>query len=382
MMIEDALSHVSDEETRELIRLRRDFHRHPELGYEELRTSGIIAERMAHLGYEVRRGVAKTGVLAQRGERGRTLLLRADMDALPIRELNDVEYRSQKAGVMHACGHDGHVAIALMAASRLSQAPSPGRIRFAFQPAEEGGCGADRMIEEGALDDVDAALGLHLWSYLPLGTIAVTAGPTMASVDEFNIEVRGKGCHAAMPHEGEDPIVAAAVLIQELQTIISRGISPLESAVVSVTKIEAGSAYNVIPETARLAGTIRTFSEDVRQKIHARMREIVGERGELTIEKKTRVLINDPRMCAIVRRAGADLVGEENIVEARTMGGEDFASILAKVPGCFFFVGAATSADAEPHHSPRFDIDERALAIGLEVLTASAKAYLDGGFGG
>jgi amidohydrolase len=356
--------------------MRRDFHRHPELGYEEVRTSGIVAETMAKLGYEVRRGIAKTGVLAERGRGGKTLLLRADMDALPILEENDVEYRSTNAGVMHACGHDGHTAIALAAAARLAGVSFSGRVRFAFQPAEEGGQGADRMIEEGALDDVDAAIGLHLWSDIPLGKVAVTVGPTMASVDEFTLEVRGQGCHAAMPHFGIDPIVRGTHIVQEFQSIVSRAVSPLESAVISVTKFHAGSAFNIIPDTAQLAGTVRTFSESVRNHVHEKMREVVGDRGKLDIVKKTNVLVNDARICEIVRRAMVEVVGEENILEGkRTMGGEDFASFLAGVPGCFFFIGAAPSKTPQPHHSPRFDIDERGLALGLEIMTRAAHHY-------
>jgi amidohydrolase len=367
---------VTAKEAREMVRMRRDFHRHPELGYEEVRTSGIVAETMAKLGYEVRRGIAKTGVLAQRGRGGSTLLLRADMDALPILEENDVEYCSTNAGVMHACGHDGHMAIALAAAARLACVSFPGRVRFAFQPAEEGGQGADRMIEEGALDDVDAAIGLHLWSDIPLGKVAVTVGPTMASVDEFTLEVHGQGCHAAMPHFGIDPIVHGTHIVQEFQSIVSRGVSPLESAVISVTKFHAGSAFNIIPDTAQLAGTIRTFSESVRKHVHEQMKEVVGDRGKLNIVRKTNVLVNDARICEIVRRAMVEVVGEENILDGRrTMGGEDFASFLAGVPGCFFFIGAAPSKTPEPHHSPRFDIDERGLALGLEIMTRAAHHY-------
>ncbi len=369
-----------EEETKELVQLRRDFHRHPELGFREVRTSRIVAERLEPLGYRVRRGVAETGVLADRGESGRRLLLRADMDALPIHEENDVEYRSRSQGVMHACGHDGHTAIGMLAAARFAKESPGGRLRFAFQPAEEGGQGADLMIREGALEGVDAALGLHLWSTLPVGAIAVTTGPAMASVDEFTIEVRGRGCHAAMPHQGDDPIVAAAALVQSLQTIVSRSLSPFDPAVVSVTRIEAGSAFNVIPETARLYGTVRTFSESVRDAVHQAIRERVGEKGSAEIVKKTKVLVNDARMCAIVRRAAESVVGAEHVLDdVRTMGGEDFASFAAAVPGCFFFVGAAPGPNPEPHHSPRLDVDERALPIGLEVLTRAATLYLKEG---
>jgi amidohydrolase len=374
--LDQALRLVSQDEAQELVRIRRDFHRHPELAYQEVRTSGIVAEKMTKLGYEVRRGVAKTGVLAQRGREGRTLLLRADMDALPIREQNDVEYRSTNDGVMHACGHDGHMAIALMAATRLAGASFPGRVRFAFQPAEEGGQGADGMIREGAVDDVDAAMGLHLWSFLPLGKIAVTTGPTMASVDEFTLEVYGRGCHAAAPHEGIDPIVVGTQIVQEFQSIVSRAVDPLEPAVVTVTTFHAGSVFNVIPDTAQLTGTVRTFSEKVRDLVHQKMREIVGDRGKIEIVKKTRVLMNDARVAEIVRQAAAEVVGEKNVIEGYRMTlGEDFSSFAAAVPSCFFSVGAAPQKDAEPHHSPRFNIDERGMALGLEVMTRAAQLY-------
>jgi len=222
-------------EKKELVRLRRDFHRHPELGYHEVRTAGIVASRLKELGYDVVDGVAETGVLATRGEGGPSLFVRADMDALPIQEANDFDHRSRHDGVMHACGHDGHTAIGLMVASRFARASFPGRIRFGFQPAEEGGCGADRMIEEGALNGFDAALGLHLWNYLPVGKVLVTPGPAMAAVDDFTIEVRGRGGHAARPQESDDPIVAAADIIRDFQTIVSRGIDLFDCVV--LTKI-------------------------------------------------------------------------------------------------------------------------------------------------
>jgi amidohydrolase len=372
---------ASAAETEELVRLRRDFHRHPELGYREKRTAGIVAARMKELGLEVTEGVAETGVLASRGAGERTLLVRADMDALPITEANEVEYKSRNDGVMHACGHDGHTAICMMVASRFARADFPGRIRFAFQPAEEGGQGADRMIAEGALEGVDAALGLHLWNALPVGKVAVTSGPTMAAVDDFTIEVRGSGGHAAIPHETEDPIVAAAGIVRDAQTIVSRRVDPFETAVVSITSIHGGDAFNVIPDRVRLRGTIRTFRPEVRETIHARLREIVGPRGTLEVMSVTRALVNEPRMCAIARRAAAEVVGAENVVEGmRTMGGEDFASVLAAVPGCFFFVGSASESGSYPHHNPRFDVDERALPLALQIMTRAARSYLENGF--
>jgi amidohydrolase len=372
---------VTAEERAELVRMRRDFHRHPELGFEEVRTSGIVAARLRELGFEVRTGFARTGVTGTRGKGGRTLFVRADMDALPIREENEVEYRSGNEGVMHACGHDGHTAVALVAAARFARADFPGTIRFGFQPAEEVGQGADRMIADGGLDGADAALGLHLWNSMPVGRVGVTEGAAMASVDDFDLVIRGRGGHAAAPHEADDPVVKAASVIQDLQTVVSRAVDPMQAAVVSVTWIEGGSAYNVIPESVTIRGTIRTFDERVKKDVHRRMREVVGSRGELTIESMTKVLVNDPRMCRIVREAAASVVGPGNVVaDERTMGGEDFASVLAAVPGCFFFVGSAASEGAFPHHHPRFDVDERSLAIGLEILTRAARAYLERGF--
>jgi len=372
---------VPEAERAELTRLRRDLHRHPELGFREARTSGIVAARLTELGYDVRTGLGGTGVTGQRGAGGRTLFVRADMDALPIREENDAEYRSRNDGVMHACGHDAHTAVGLLAATRFAAATFPGTLRFGFQPAEEVGEGADRMIADGALEGVDAALGLHVWNSMPVGKVGVTAGPAMASVDDFDVVVHGRGGHAAAPHEADDPVVKAAAIVQELQAVVSRGVDPLQSAVVSVTWIEGGSAYNVIPEKVTLRGTVRTFDEDVKREIHRRMREVVGARGTLEIRSMTRVLVNDPRMCRIVHAAAASVVGAGNVVtDERTMGGEDFASMLAAVPGCFFFVGSAADGGAYPHHHPRFDVDERAMAIGLEIMTRAVRAYLERGF--
>lgn len=365
-------------EREELIRLRRDFHAHPELGYQEVRTSGIVAARLKELGFDVREGLGRTGVIADRGSGGRGLYVRADMDALPIVEANEVAYRSTNEGVMHACGHDAHTAINLLTASRFATGDLPARLRFGFQPAEEGGQGADRMIEDGGLDGIDAALGLHVWNSMPVGIVAVTEGPAMASVDDFTVEVHGTGCHAAEPHQGDDPIVKAAGIIQDLQTIVSRGVSPHARAVVSVTRVDGGSAFNVIPDRVTLWGTVRTFDEAVRTSILERMRKIVGDRGELSVRSVTRVLVNDPAMCEIVREAAVSVVGKDRLVtDEVTMGGEDFASVLAAVPGCFFFVGSAGDGGGFPHHNARFDIDERALAIGLEVMTRSVRSWLE-----
>ncbi len=370
-------------EREELVRLRRDFHRHPEIGYEEVRTSGIVAARLEELGLAVRTGLGKTGVVADSrpGENAfatpSTLYVRADMDALPVHEENEVEYRSVHDGVMHACGHDAHTAINLTLAGRCAGAPLPARLRFAFQPAEEGGQGADRMIEDGALEGVDAALGLHVWTQLPFGTIGVAEGPVMAAVDEFVVSVNGTGGHAAMPHQCDDPIVTAAGLVRDFQTIVSRSVDPLETAVVTVTAIAGGDSFNVIPPRVTLQGTVRTFDSGVRDLVHERLREIIGSRGTFVVRSITRALHNDPAMCELVRRAAGAVVGEKNVVDSgRTMGGEDFASILAAVPGCFFFVGAAPEGDVFPHHNPRFDIDERSLSLGFEVMSRAVRLWI------
>lgn len=365
-------------EKEELVRLRRDFHTHPELGYREVRTSGIVAARLKELGFDVREGLAKTGVIADRGSGKRGLYVRADMDALPIVEANDVPYRSVNDGVMHACGHDAHTAINLLTASRFAAADLPARLRFGFQPAEEGGCGADRMIEDGGLDGIDAALGLHVWNSMPVGFVGVTEGPAMASVDDFTVEVHGVGCHAAEPHQGDDPIVKAAGIIEAFQSVVSRNVSPHAKAVLSVTQVHGGSAFNVIPDRVTLSGTIRTFDQAVRDAIVGRMREIVAGKGELSVRTLTRVLVNDPAMCALVRSAAESVVGKDKVLtDVVTMGGEDFASVLAAVPGCFFFVGSQGDGGGHPHHNARFDIDERSLAIGLEVMTRSVRAWLE-----
>jgi amidohydrolase len=276
---------ATDDEVRELVRLRRDFHRHPELGYQETRTAAIVAKRLQELDYTVREGVAVTGVLGDRGRGGRTLLVRADMDALPIEEQSDADYRSVHAGVMHACGHDAHTAIGLVAAARFAAIETPGSLRFAFQPAEEGGQGADRMIEQGALEGVDAVLGLHVWNSMPVGVVGVTPGAAMAAVDDFSIEIRGEGGHAAMPHQTDDPIVRAAAIVSNLQTVVSRRVSPFDAAVVSVTQIHGGTAFNVIPDVVHVQGTVRTFLPHVREEVHRRIRDASANAGRCRCDR-------------------------------------------------------------------------------------------------
>ena len=381
----------TESEHAELIATRRDIHQHPELRYEENRTAGLVVERLNAQGYAPTPGVGQTGVVAllEGQAPGPCVLLRADMDALPLQEQNEVPYRSVHEGVMHACGHDGHTAIALTTARILKRLPPPARgsIKLMFQPAEEGGNGAVAMIEDGVLETpkVDAAFGLHLWNYLEVGKVAVTDGPFMASVDEFTIEVRGRGGHGAIPDEARDPVLAAAQIVTALQQIASRNVSPLQSVVVTVGRIRGGDAFNIIPDTVELAGTLRSFDEDVWKDLPLHFERVVQGTAaahdcavDIKLERLMRPTINDPAMAAIVRAVACEVVGPENVVSLQTMGGEDFAEVLAKVPGCYFFVGSRNEERGlvHPHHSPHFDIDEGALPIGARLLAGVAQRYL------
>jgi len=377
-----------------LIATRRDFHAHPELGYQENRTAGIVAERLSHYGMRVRTGVGGTGVIGVlEGALPRpTLLVRADMDALPLQEENDVEYRSQNPGAMHACGHDGHTAMLLAVAEALSHWRSElrGTVKFVFQPAEEGGGGARRMIEDGAMDDppVDAALACHLWNNYPVGRIGVRTGPTFACADRFSARIKGKGGHGAHPDQTVDPIVIAAQIITAFQSIVSRNVSPLETTVISVTSIHGGSAYNIIPESVDIGGTVRSFSEPLRDHIRQRMEEVLrgitdafGAAFEFDYEVGYPPLSNDGEMADLVRAAATEVVSSAEVWENEpTTGGEDMAYFFQKVPGCMFLVGSAnTEAGLDyPHHSPRFDIDERALMVGASIMLCAIKRYLTG----
>jgi amidohydrolase len=387
---------LTAQERQGLVRLRRDFHRYPELGFQERRTAGVIAEYLRGLGLAPATGIAETGVVAMVGGAGkpggRTLLLRADMDALPIEEEGEREYRSGFTGVMHACGHDGHCATLLTACSVLQREAARlngGRVKAIFQPAEEGAGGAKRMIEEGVLESppVDAALGLHYWSILPTGKVAVTAGPTMAAVDEFHLTVIGKGGHAAHPQETRDPVVAGAALVSALQTLVSRRSDPLAAVVVTVAEFHAGSAFNIIPAEARLAGTIRCFDKAIWEEIPTQFEHVAagichahGCTYRLDYQRLNIPLVNDAGLAALVRETASELLGAENVVEIRTLGGEDMAEYLDRVPGCFFFVGAGNAAKGitAGHHHPAFDLDEDALAIGAELLVRVTRRYLAG----
>ncbi len=368
-----------------VVAIRRDLHQHPELAFEEHRTAGVVADRLRALGLAPQTGVAGTGVVAVidggAGD-GPTVLLRADMDALPVDEANDVPYRSQVPGRMHACGHDGHTAILLGVAEVLCGRRDrlAGRVKLIFQPAEESPGGAEPMIAAGVLAEppVDLAFGLHLWASLPTGAIGVGAGPQMASSDMFTVTIHGHGGHAAMPSECVDPVVVAAHLVTALQTIVSRSVPPLSTAVVTVAQLHAGHTFNVIPDSATLNGTVRTFDEAVRARVAERFAELVagvcaafGATGEIDWTPSYPVLVNDGAMAELVRAAAREVVGDDQVREATpSLGAEDFAYFLRQVPGCYFQVGLANAAKGTgaPHHNPRFDLDEEALPIAVEVL--------------
>ncbi len=378
------------EQTRELFpytqTLRRDFHMHPELGFQEVRTAGIVAKELRSLGLEVTTGIAETGVVALvEGEHpGPVLLVRFDMDALPIEEATGAEYASQNPGTMHACGHDGHTAIGLTVARMLTarRGEIHGTVKLVFQPAEEGEGGAERMVAEGVLENPrpDHTLALHLWNEKPLGWLGVTTGPAMAAAETFNISLTGKGGHGAAPHAAIDPLYAAAQIVTALQSIVSRNVPPMETAVVSVTAIRSGTTFNVIPQTAELQGTIRTFNPEIREIVLNRFREItegiaasLNCTAEIQIESITPAVINDPQVAARVRDVARQLFPDAEIdTNQRTMGSEDMAFMMENIPGCYFFIGSANpekGLDAA-HHHPRFDFDEAALRTGAALMTA------------
>ena len=380
----------------EVVETRRDLHRNPELSLQERRTAEIAAARSEQLGYAVRAGVGGTGVIADLtgaadgdGD-GPTLMLRADMDALPVRERGtDRVVTSEVDGVMHACGHDGHVAITLGAAAVLASLRDSwrGTLRLCFQPAEEIAAGAVPMIDDGALAGVDRVLGIHLWAPLQVGTIGVKEGPIFGSADEFGITVRGRGGHGGMPHTSIDPVVAAAHVVVGLQSLVSRETSPFEPAVVTVGRIEGGSAFNVIADEVRLRGTVRAVDPDIRERLLHRVEEvaaaIASAFGATALFERAAgcpPVISDADSVSIVRRAAAATVGEENVVtpQAITVGDDVACLINGAGSGCYFLVGAGDVARhaVAPHHSADFDIDERCLPVGVGTLVRAALEVL------
>ena len=379
----------------QLVAWRRDFHMHPELGYQEVRTAGIVADHLRTLGLEVSTGIGKTGVVALvEGDNtpldAPTVMLRFDMDALPIHEANDVPYRSQQAGVMHACGHDGHTAIGMGVAQLLVARRNelPGRVKLVFQPAEEALGGALAMINDGVLVEPkpSAAFGLHLWSRLPLNQVVVQSGPLWAAADSFTITVRGRGGHGAMPHETIDSTLVASEIVMALQSIVARNVNPTDTAVVSVGTFMSGNAANVISGEATLTGTIRSFTPEVRNLLFGRIDEIA--KGICQAHGATCVVeprlgcpatINSVAGAALMARVATGVVGAEQVAQiAPMMVGEDMAEFLDRAPGCFVLIGAADPAGPElsPHHNATFDFDERMLPTGVAVLAGAAMAYL------
>ena len=362
---------------------RRHLHAHPELSFQEHETAAFVRERLASFGGLEIESPTPTSVVArlQGGKPGRTLALRADMDALPIHEESGVEFPSTVDGVMHACGHDGHTAMLLAVALLLTEgrAELAGEVRFLFQHAEEvPPGGAAELVAAGVLDGVDSVVGCHLISDLDVGRVAVLDGAAMAAADTFSARIVGRGGHAAIPHETVDPIAVAAQAISSLQQIVSRGTSPIDSVVVSVTRIAAGTADNIIPEAVEVGGTVRTFKPELRARTREAMARILdgvtaahGATCTFDYREGYPAVDNDPVLGAIVRgEAGSRLADYEPV-----MGGEDFASYQRIVPGCFFFVGAG-GKDAYPHHHPRFTIDEAALPVGIELMTRPALRVL------
>ncbi len=358
--------------------IRRDIHAHPELAYAEHRTAGLVATHLESLGCEVHRGIGKTGVVAAiRGGKGlRAIGLRADMDALPIQERNTFEHRSQHVGCMHACGHDGHTTMLLAAAEVLARERHfDGVVYLVFQPAEEGEAGARAMIDDGLFErfPMEAIFGLHNWPGMPAGQFAVHVGPVMASADRFDVEVIGTGTHAAMPHLGIDPVVAAASLVQAFQTIASRTIDPLDAAVVSTTMFHAGEAYNVIPDRVSLSGTVRAFDAAVRDRIAKRLEELCGGIAaahgveiRMTYRKGYPPTVNAPEQAAVCAGVARELVGEARVslAERPSMGAEDFAFFLEHKPGCYVWIGNGPGEGGCTLHNPQYDFNDEIIPVG------------------
>jgi amidohydrolase len=380
----------------EVVTLRRDFHAHPELGFEEHRTAAIVAERLRAIGLTPVTGVGGTGVVAllegQAGP-GPTVLLRADMDALPVTEATGLEFASTVPGKMHACGHDCHTAVLLGAARVLwgRRALLRGRLKLVFQPAEEMVGGAAAMIADGVLEDppVDRAFGLHVWSGTPTGQIDIAAGPIMAAADHFSLTVRGRGGHAALPELCRDPLPAAAAIITAAQTIVTRQMPADQTVVLSFTQIHGGEAPNVIPEEVVLGGTARAFDLALRDRLRQRLADLAGHiaaahgvSAELDYHEGAPPTVNDPAMTAIARAACVAVVGAERVKPFKPLpAGEDFGAILARVPGCFFFVGMRDEAAGSvwPHHHPRFTVDEKVLPIAVAAMVEVARRALEAG---
>ncbi|MCO5180239.1 MAG: amidohydrolase [Candidatus Promineofilum sp.] len=380
----------------EIIRLRRLIHANPELSFQEYRTAALVADTLAEIGgYRVRTQVGKTGVVAELGDSGPIIAIRADMDALPIHEANDVPYASQNDGVMHACGHDAHTAILLGVAHLLRQSYAEerwqGRVRLLFQPAEESFdenniSGATAMLDDNALEGIDAVIALHVSSDSPSGHFMFQDGPSLAAVDSFDAWIYGDGAHGAYPHTGSDPIFMLAPILTAIYAIPSRRINPLYPSVVSLGQVSGGAATNVIPNKVLLRGTMRSMLPEVREQLWhdlenaLRMTELMGGHYELDIIKGYPAMINDPEANSWMRQVAGDLIGSEAVVESQFgMGAEDFAYMTQKAKGAMFMLGAAMpEGPIRHHHTPTFDIDERVLTPGAAVLAETARRFVTG----
>tara|TARA_B100000029_G_scaffold76471_1_gene68305 strand:+ start:1142 stop:2305 length:1164 start_codon:yes stop_codon:yes gene_type:complete len=363
-----------------IIDWRRDFHQFPELSFQEHRTGDVIADELRSMGLEPKVKVGKTGVTADlKFGNGPVIGLRADMDALPIQETSGLPFSSQNDGVMHACGHDGHMAMLLGAAKALTQKDNQynGTVRFIFQPAEEGEGGARYMIEDGCLEGIDEIYGIHVWNYQPVGEVGVKDGPVLAAADMFDIKIKGIGGHGAAPQGTVDSVVVASYLVQALQTIVSRNTNPLESTVISIGKINGGNNFNIIADEVSLSGTARAYSEENRNLIKTRMEEIIKGvektyNANITFDYKDGYppTINHVGPTQKVLKAAEKVVGDKAGMPYLSMGGEDFAYYLKEKPGCFFFVGSAPNEQElfeTPHHCSHFTMDERALLVGPSI---------------
>lgn len=385
--IMSALLEIPETVVSDVVAMRRDLHVHPELGFQEHRTAGIVADRLRSLGFEVHTGIAETGVVGvMRGNApGRTIMLRADMDALPIVEENDHPYRSSVEGTMHACGHDGHVAILLGAAQLIADGRDrlAGTVCLVFQPAEEGQGGARVMVESGMLErfGIERAYGLHLSSKYPTGTLGFREGPFYASSDSIEIDILGRGGHGAAPHDTVDPIYTAAEFVTAVQHVVSRNIDPLEPSVITIGSIHGGTIHNVIPRTVRMLGTVRAFSDDVRNAMPQRIERVLKACCEETgasyaFEYLWRypVTANDPEQNRYAQTLAERTIGEQRVFAAeKLMGAEDFSFFARRVPACFYTLGAnGGPSTGNPHHSSTFDIDEAALPSGVAMMTALA----------
>lgn len=391
--MKDKLESVLQSVEPKILEIRRKIHRYPELAFQETKTAALISSVLDEWEIEHETGIAQTGIAALVGEdnSGPVIGIRADMDALPMQEENTHEFRSRINGCMHACGHDGHVAMGLGTAMLAKELKSylPGKIKFIFQPAEEGPGGAKPMIEAGVLDEprVDYMLALHIWAAAEAGQIGVKSGSSFAAIDEFDLKIIGENSHGASPHEGKDAVVVSSEIIQALQNIVSRSVDPVDPAVITIGKIEGGDRRNIIADEVTMEATVRSLNKGMRDKLETRIREIVSgicQAHSVDFQLDYRNLYpplhNDDHVTRVVNNQAEKIVGQKNVVQvsAPTMGGEDFAYFLRERPGTMFWLGGRNeekNIDA-PHHNPRFDFDEEIMPLGVKILFHSARRLM------